>query len=333
VRGPQRRVAIVAYLQSWVLLGLALASAGVGPVACGETPSRVSSTAMGGGGMASAFSTYAFPTYDATPAPGSGGGNCGGLPSLFTMPSCGACVTKSCCSEAKACDTGSACQNLLFCEQQGQMTMAQCEATYANGVKPLRALNKCISGNCATEDTCGVMCTGNTIDYSDPSLAMCNQCINGMCCSEFTQLTTDIGMSTDPNCMTGGDMTMCPPFQDLSTCEQTPTDPVCATDTDAAAAADCENTMCGDTCPQFICNSGIEQTGMGAGTCTACLTMNCCTEFSDSMCSDQTQMAACMTWLTDFNHCSMDMGMCNGDASAQAAYMCQTTNCASPCGM
>jgi hypothetical protein len=287
----------------------------------------------GGGGSGGGTGGHATTMHTTGPTTvGSGGGaNCGGLPSLFTMPGCGACVTKSCCSQAKACDTGSDCQNLLGCEQQGQMTVAQCEAMYQAGVAPLNALNMCITKNCGTADTCGVMCTGNTIGYSDPSLAMCNQCINGMCCSEFTQLTTDISMSTDPNCMMGGDMTMCPPLQDLSTCEQTPTDPVCSTDTDAAAAANCENTMCGDTCPQFICNSGIEQTGMGAGPCAACLTMNCCTEFSASMCSDMSQQAACMTWLADFNNCGMDMGMCMGDASAQAAYMCQQTNCMAQC--
>ena len=313
---------------AWAAVGLLVGAGMMGGAACGKSNNGTGGGGTGGNGGSANNST----TTTVNPTQGTGGGmDCGSLPGQFTMMGCGTCVSAKCCAEAKACDTGTDCDNLLNCEEGGQMTPAQCEATYTDGEKPLTALNSCITKNCGTASTCGVMCTGNTIAYKDTSLAACNSCINGMCCSQFSTLSMDITNSTDPNCMANGDMTMCPPLADLSTCEMTPTAAVCSTDTDAAAAANCENTMCGDTCPQFICDSGIEQTGMGAGTCAACLTTNCCDEFSASMCSDTSQMAACMTWLADFNMCSMDSGACNGDTSAATAYTCQQTNCMTQC--
>jgi len=302
--------------------------------ACSSSGGGTGGTTGSGGGNGGSASTATVNPQTSSSTGQGGMASCGSLPATYegVMMGCGTCLDNQCCSESKACDTGTDCYNLLACESQGTMTQAQCEATYPNGKTPLKAFEDCFSNKCGTATACGVMCTGNTIGYSDPSLADCNSCINGMCCDEFTALTSDISNSTDPNCMQGGNMAMCAPLADLSTCEQTPDAAVCSTDTDAAAAANCENTKCGDTCPQFICNSGIEQTGMGAGTCAACLTTNCCTEFSDSMCSDMSQQAACMTWLTDFNGCAGDMGACNGDASAAAAYTCQTTNCNTECG-
>src|SRR5207249_2759543 len=148
-----------------------------------------------------------------------------------------------CCSQLMACDTGSDCQNLLGCEQQTGMVM-RCEQMFPKGKAPLEAVNTCVNGNCATE--CGGTCTGNTIGYQNPALQPCNDCFNGMCCDQFTKLTMDILNSIDPNCMQGGDATMCPPLLDLSQCEEFPMSWPCSADPDAKAAAQCEAQHCAD---------------------------------------------------------------------------------------
>ncbi len=322
---------------AWAAVGLLVGAGMLGGAACGGGGNGTGgSTGSGGSGGSTATNPQ---TSTASTASGQGGtANCGSLPSQFTMPTpaCGMCVSDKCCSEALACDTGTDCFNLLQCEVTMPTMQTQCEAQFTAGKAPLDALNTCISKDCGTANACGVMCMGNTIQFNDAATGMpdpmCNSCMNQFCCAEMGAISSDVSTSMDPNCAPGSaNFGMCPPVADFFTCQGLPSDPVCATDTDAAKASKCDHDNCGDICDQPICDSGLVNKGTGFGKCADCLDQNCCSAFEASMCNDPAQATACNTWLTDLTACSNDMGMCNGDASAQAAFTCQTTTCMADC--
>jgi hypothetical protein len=249
---------------------------------------------------------------------GSGGASCGSL--MFSDPACQSCADGSCCAEVTACDTGTGCYKIINCIAAGH-DATTCYNQHPNGQAPYDALTTCLGGSCGAE--CGY-CPGNALQYGDPNLAACNTCINGSCCAEYSQLTVDY--NADPGCGTGG---ACPPTDDLNTCEGDPTNAVCTTDPDAAAAAACVVANCPDSCPLPICDSGIVVTG--PVDCASCLGTNCCAEFEAFKCAPPAGNA-CMTNLADFNSCATDP-TCNGNAVAQAANACDTmANCHAICG-
>jgi hypothetical protein len=330
---------------AWAAVGLLIGAGMVGAAACGGGGTGTGGGGTGGsGGSASTVN----PQTTTTVGPGGTGGNapnCGALASSLMPAACATCVEGSCCAEAKNCDMGTNCGTLLGCILQATTAsaVAACETQDANGAADLKAFSDCVDGSkCVNGDTplpasgmsaaacSGSFCFTSTIAYPntqmDPAVDACNACLGSECCAEFTAVTNDV--NNDPACATANPP--CVELSDLQACTEDPTN--CTGSADAKAAGSCQDMKCQATCGVPICDSGIQNSGTSAFACSSCLDTNCCMEFEASMCAPSGG-DACTTWLADFNSCSMSPqpASCTGDASALAAFTCQTMNCMSEC--
>ena len=159
-------------------------------------------------------------------AAGTGGGMCTTNQISIGDPACAACVDGSCCTELQACDGSQECLDFLGCAGAcpDQTCVDDCGAMFPVGAAQLADLQTCMQGSCGVECGGGMAGTGGTggmggtggtggtgsDDICGTGVStgdlVCNACLGGGCCTEFTQCWND---PTCQTCLTGGDPALC----------------------------------------------------------------------------------------------------------------------------
>jgi hypothetical protein len=214
---------------------------------------------------------------------------------------CQSCVEQNCCAELLACDTGTACNDLLVCLQGCTDTACEddCFQKYPGGMPSFSSLFTCAlgpddaDGACNTQCADGAICDSGLVDLNNKP---CGSCAGEKCCAEYTACANDQACL---DCFTGK--------TDAMTCKSNAL---------FQAARGCQITECGAICNGTICDSNVMVTSV---KCATCLGTKCCDVIkaceSDTHCFNQ-----CLYTTTPAANCATD-------AKFQAVKTCWDTGC------
>jgi hypothetical protein len=225
--------------------------------------------------------------------------------------SCQSCMEKSCCSELRACDTGTPCATLAACAgkcAEGDDTcLGACLATDSSkhqnsGADAYYALVSCFGSNCQGLAQCTFPVCDSSFIWS---IRACAECL-GMgtattgCCGAFH------ACNNDPVC---------------SGCISNPSGADCAGDTAYAAAQACVSTTCGQVCADFICKSPqFSYTSPRCNNCLSKATGGCCTAVTN--CAMDNTCTQCFFTAA---------ASCETNSLYMAYSACYTSNCSVDC--
>jgi hypothetical protein len=259
-------------------------------------------SAGAGGGTTSSTTTTTSGT--------GGGGKCGSYV-WDQEASCQTCMEKVCCSELRACDTGTPCAELADCAHKcmpaDDMCLGACLATdtskhASGGADAYYALLSCFGSNCQGAADCSFPICNSTFTWS---IRGCADCLSAdmACCAAFTACAND-GVCT--------------------ACIENPANQGCSGNMNYITTNNCVSTTCGLSCANSICGSPVF--GYTSPRCNYCLsqmTGGCCAPFDACVMDTMSVCYNCME--------SAAATGCGSDMNYQAYSACYSANCQVEC--